>query len=115
MEHNITAPLSKHGLTEYFKDFLGGETGTASAEVLADLTLLAASEEREACAATVEQIAGAWAKANGIHDYPMMNEIAVTIRRRRDWFPHDVSVASAVNGDPSDTKQMSGASSKNSI
>lgn len=87
MENKITAPLSKDGLTEYFKDFLNGERGLASADVLADVVLSAVAEEREACAATVESVAGAWAEANGIRDYPMMNEIAATIRRRRDWFP----------------------------
>jgi hypothetical protein len=88
----ITQPLSKDGLLAYFKDFLNGDRGDASAEVLADVVLLAVSEERESCAATVESIAGAWAEANGIRDYPMMDEIARTIRRRRDWFPHDVDI-----------------------
>lgn len=107
-QNKITAPLSKEGLAAYFKEFLGGECGETSMEVITDVVLLAISEEREACAATVEQIAGAWAEANGITDYPMMDEIAATIRRRRDWFPHDAQIASALSGDNLDTSSQAG-------
>lgn len=87
-EQEITPPLSKEGLMGYFTQFLDGERGMASAEVLADLMLNAVQEERQACAATVRQIAGAWAEANGISDYPLMNEIVDTIERRGKWWPH---------------------------
>lgn len=90
MANEITAPISKEGLMGYFEQFLGGVRGETSADVISDVLLLAVAEERAACAATVEQVAGAWAAANGIKDYPMMDEIAETIRRRGRWYPAEL-------------------------
>lgn len=39
--------LTKEGLTAYFRDFLGGDRGEASAEVLADVVLCAVYRETE--------------------------------------------------------------------